>query len=358
MRKYILSFLLFISQVSFGQSDNFVTNGKVYDSATQQPLAGASVFCQNTTIGTITNSEGAFSMRLPKGGYDLVVSYTGYETQDLHINNSNAADLKIELKTKDKSLSEFTVSGSNEVADGLEKYGKFFIDNFIGTTPNAALCVIQNPEVLQFFFSKKRNRLKVKEKEDLVILNNALGYKIKYQLDSFSYEYGTDISTYSGYPFFEELEGTAEQKAIWKVNRLKAYNGSRLHFVRSWYDSTLEDEGFALERVDPSKKVLTTKPIENPYDSAHYAVVENDDVEINWPGRFRVIYKNEMPDKRFLTQYKLPAYLKSQITILDIADSFIIEQNGYFYEQTDIVNTGYWSWEKAAESLPYDYNPD
>lgn len=297
-------------------------------------------------------------MRLPKGGYDLVVSYTGYETQDLHINNSNAADLKIELKTKDKSLSEFTVSGSNEVADGLEKYGKFFIDNFIGTTPNAALCVIQNPEVLQFFFSKKRNRLKVKEKEDLVILNNALGYKIKYQLDSFSYEYGTDISTYSGYPFFEELEGTAEQKAIWKVNRLKAYNGSRLHFVRSWYDSTLEDEGFALERVDPSKKVLTTKPIENPYDSAHYAVVENDDVEINWPGRFRVIYKNEMPDKRFLTQYKLPAYLKSQITILDIADSFIIEQNGYFYEQTDIVNTGYWSWEKAAESLPYDYNPD
>ncbi|MEJ7766810.1 MAG: carboxypeptidase-like regulatory domain-containing protein [Chitinophagaceae bacterium] len=358
MKQYITGLLLLLFQTAICQSDIFITNGKVFDSATQQPLSGASVFCQNTTIGTITNAEGGFSMKLPKGGYDLIISYTGYETQDLHINSSNAADLKIDLLTKDKSMSEFTVSGSNEVADGLLKYGQFFTENFIGSTPNAAQCVIQNPEVLQFYFSKKRNRLKVKEKEDLVIINNALGYKIRYQLDSFSYEYGTDVSTYSGYPFFEELEGTDLQKDIWKQNRLKAYNGSRLHFVRAWYDSTLADEGFALERVDPSKKVLTTKPIEDPYDSSHYAVFENDDVEINRPGRMRVIYKNEMPDKKFLAQYKLPSYLKSQITILDIAAPFIIEQNGYFYEQTDIVNTGYWSWEKAAESLPYDYNPE
>lgn len=340
------------------QSEFFETSGKVYDSATQQPLSGASVFCQNTTIGSITNAEGGFSMKLPRGGYDLIISYTGYETQNLHINSSNATDLKFELLTKDKSMSEFTVSGSNEVTDGLLKYGKFFTENFIGTTPNAAQCIIQNPEVLQFYFSKKRNRLKVKEKEDLVIVNNALGYKIRYQLDSFSYEYGTDVSTYSGYPFFEELEGTDDQKDTWKQNRLKAYNGSRLHFVRAWYDSTLAEEGFALESVDPTKKTLTTKAINDPYDSAHYAVFENDDVEINRPGRMRVIYKNEMPDKKFLAQYKLPAYLKSQITILDIASPFIIEQNGYFYEQTDIVNTGYWSWEKAAESLPYDYNPE
>src|ERR1700709_362611 len=94
MRKYLMALMIFLSQAAFSQSDNFVTNGKVFDSATQQPLAGASVFCQNTTIGTITNSEGSFAMRLPKGGYDLVISYTGYETQDLHINNSNAADIK------------------------------------------------------------------------------------------------------------------------------------------------------------------------------------------------------------------------------------------------------------------------
>ncbi len=358
MKKLLTVLLILIFQTCFSQSETFVTSGKVVDAEGKQPLSGTSVFCQNTTIGTITNNEGGFAIRLPKGGYDLVISYTGYETQSVHINSSNATNLTIELKAKDKSLSEVTVSGSNEVADGLVKYGQFFRDNFIGTTPNAAKCVIQNPEVLQFFFSKKRNRLKIKEKEDLIIINNALGYKIKYQLDSFSYEYGTDISTYSGYPFFEELDGTPEQKESWKQNRIKAYNGSRLHFVRSWYDSTLQDEGFSLEWVDPTKKILTTKPIENPYDSAHYTVGENEDVEINWPGKLRVFYKNEMPDKKFLTQYKLPASLKAQVTILDIADAFVIEQNGYFYEQSDIVNTGYWSWEKVAESLPYNYNPE
>jgi hypothetical protein len=53
----------------------------------------------------------------------------------------------------------------------------------------------------------------------------------------------------------------------------------------------------------------------------------------------------------------LPAYLKSQITILDINDGFVIQQNGYFYDQNDVTNIGYWSWEKMAEALPYDYKP-
>ncbi|MBE7173729.1 MAG: carboxypeptidase-like regulatory domain-containing protein [Williamsia sp.] len=347
----------FFATALFAQTDFFTTNGKVVDATSKQALSGASVFGQNTTLGTVTNAEGAFSLKLPKGGYDLVVSYTGYETQNVHINSSNANGLTIELKAADKTLSEVVISGSTEVADGLAKYGKFFMDNFIGTTLNAELCTIKNPEVLQFFFSKKRNRLKVKAKEDLVVVNNALGYTIKYQLDSFSYDYGTDVSTYSGYPFFQELEGTPEQKELWKNARINAYNGSRLHFMRSWYDSTLEDEGFALEWVDTTKKILTTLPIKNPYDTLHYIEAENNNIEIDWPGKLRVLYKHERPARKFLTQYKLPASMAYQITIMEINDAFVIEENGYFYEQADIVNTGYWSWEKVADLLPYDYNP-
>lgn len=347
----------FSVQTLFAQTDYFTAGGKVLDAVGKQALSGASVFCQNTTLGTVTNAEGAFSLRLPKGGYDLIVSYTGYETQSVHINSSNAGSLSVELKAADKSLSEVVISGSTEVVDGLAKYGKFFTDNFIGTTLNADQCSIKNPEVLQFFYSKKRNRLKVKAKEDLVIVNNALGYTIKYQLDSFSHDYGTDVTTYSGYPFFQEMEGTGQQKELWKNAREIAYNGSRLHFMRSWYDSTLEEEGFAIEQVDTTKRVLTTNPVKDPYDSLRYIAAENNDVEIDWPGKLRILYKNERPSKKFLTQYKLPASLPYQITIMEINDAFVIEQNGYFYEQADIVNTGYWSWEKMADLLPYDYNP-
>lgn len=355
MRTFLSIIMIFAATCCYAQREQFTVMGKVLDSTTGQPLAGASVFCQNTTKGTITNAEGAFAIRLPNGGYDLIISYTGYESIETRISNSTTDSITLVMKQRDLNLSEVVVSASTEVPDGLLKYGTFFLEHFIGTTPNAAFCTIENPTALQFFFSKKRNRLKVKAKEDLVITNKALGYKIRYQLDSFAYEYDNGISTYGGFPFFEEMEGSDEEKEIWNENRAAAYSGSRLHFLRSWYDSTLTENGFRIEWVDTTKERLTTMPVENPYDSLYYQLVDDNDVEINMPGRIRIIYTGEMPDSTYLAESKLPAHLRAQITLLDIAAPFVIEQNGYFYEQSDLINTGYWSWEKVADLLPYDY---
>ncbi len=358
MKYLLLTTLLFSLAVSVFSQQSFTANGQVLDSATKQPLAGASVFCQNTTIGAVTSSEGKFKLQLPAGGYDLIISYTGYETQELRINNTNAADLTIDLKAKDKSMEEVVIATSTADPNGLAKYGKFFMNNFIGSTPNADSCIVQNPEALLFFFSKKRNRLKVRSKEDLVINNYSLGYKIRFALDSFTYEYGSDVSTYTGYPFFEEISGTAAQQEQWKKNRIAAYKGSRLHFMRSWYDSTLKEENFFLEWVDPSQKTIKTFDVENPYDVFHYTRDENNDIEINWKdSRLKVAYRGALPDKTFLVQNKLPLYLRGQITVLDIRDVFTIEPNGYFSEQADVINTGYWSWKKMADALPNNYDP-
>jgi hypothetical protein len=356
MKKLLFVLLTFISFSSFAQQE-FTAAGKITDSTGSTALAGASVFCQNTTLGTISNSEGMFSLKLPNGGYDLIISYTGYETQVVRINSSNAANLLIAMKQKDKSLQEVAVVGTNEVPDGLAKYGKFFTDNFLGNDTNAALSKIQNPEALQFYFRKKTNRLKVKAKEDLIIVNEALGYKIKFQLDSFAHEYNSGISVYTGFPFYEELPGTDEQKLLWKQNRGKAYKGSRLHFVRSWYAHNLEKDGFALEKVDSASKTLKTTPIENPYDSSIYQVIENNDAEITYNGKMRIIYKNALPNPQYLRENKMPLQIKAQISILDISEGFVIQQNGYFYDQNDVINIGYWSWQKLADELPYDYTP-
>ncbi|MEO6315448.1 MAG: carboxypeptidase-like regulatory domain-containing protein [Chitinophagaceae bacterium] len=356
MKKLLCCLFTCMSFTLFAQQE-FTTSGKITDSASSLPLNGASVFCQNTTLGTITNSEGAFSLNLPNGGYDMIVSYTGYETQVIRISNAHAANLSIVMKQKDKSLQEVAVVGTNEVADGLAKYGKFFTDNFLGNDTNAARTKIQNPEALQFYFRKKTNRLKVKAKEDLIVLNEALGYKIKFQLDSFAHEYNNGSSVYTGFPFYEELPGTEEQKLVWKQNREKAYRGSRLHFVRSWYAHNLEKDGFALELVDPTSKTLKTTPIENPYDSALYQTIENNDIEINFNGKMRILYKNARPDPQYIRENKMPASINAQISILDITDGFVIQQNGYFYDQNDVVNIGYWSWLKMADDLPYDYVP-
>ena len=342
--------------LSMAQQKDFAVLGKVIDSATRQPLQGASAFCQNTTHGTITNNEGLFFLRLPNGGYDLVVSFMGYSKQVLRISsNQTLADtILIELVKEEKTMTEVAVVASNEVADGFTKYGSFFTNHFIGTTPNASQCILRNPEALRFFYTKKRNRLKVTAKEDLIIENYALGYTIRYQLDSFSYDYNSNVSQFTGYPFFQEMDSTEAVKQQWKKNRAKTYLGSRLHFMRSMYDSLASEEGFIVERLDDDRNSVKGTVIKNLYDSSLY-VADSNDVTINWAGRYRVSYKTVLPDKRFLEEFKLPANTRMQVTLVDVPDGFVIEENGYFYEQYDVINTGYWAWKKLAELLPYNY---
>lgn len=348
--------LLFCSVVAAGQDKQFSVLGKVIDGTTGQPLIGASVYCDNTTHGTITNNEGLFFLRLSNGGYDLVITYTGYSKATHRLsNNAPLADtLVIELNKEEKSLTEVAVVASNEVPDGLEKYGQFFMDRFIGTTPNAALCRIENPEVLHFFYSKKRNRLKVTAHEDLIISNYALGYTVRYQLDSFSYDYNAAISLYTGSPFFIEMDSTEEMKALWKKNRALTYTGSRLHFMRALYDNMVMEEGFIVEKLETDSQDIISTIITDIANEEDY-VADSADVTINWSGRYRISYRHAPPHPSFLTELNLPPDMKFQVTVIDCPNGFVIEENGYFYEQHDVVNTGYWAWKKLAELLPYDY---
>ena len=342
--------------VSLAQAKTFTIIGKVIDAESKQPMSNASAYCQNTTQGTISNSQGLFYMRLPNGGYDMVVTYTGYEKKIMRIsdNQPSTDTMVIELAKADQSLSEVAVVASTEDPEGLTKYGKFFNENFIGNSGLSSQCIIQNPEILHFYYSKKRNRLKIMAKEDLIILNYALGYKIRYQLDSFSYDYSSNITQYTGSPLFQEMDSTEEVKAQWKKNRAHTYLGSRLHFMRSFYDSTLIQEGYIIEKLNEDPQNVKGTFVTNPYNEQDF-LVDSGDVEVSWTGRYRISYGKVYPDKQFLEEYKLPPATRFQITVLDVSDGFVIEKNGYFYEQYDVINSGYWAWKKLAELLPYDY---
>jgi len=71
LRCFLLSLLTVSSVITYGQ---FSVSGKIVDSATKEPLSSASVYCQNTTIGTTTNKDGEFSLQLKSGGYELIIS--------------------------------------------------------------------------------------------------------------------------------------------------------------------------------------------------------------------------------------------------------------------------------------------
>ncbi len=155
----------------------------------------------------------------------------------------------------------------------------------------------------------------------------ALGYRIRYQLDSFTHEYGSGITQYTGYPLFEEMQGTEEQKNTWTSNRETAYYGSLLHFMRAYYDSTLGDSGFKLELVD--EKGGKNRKVNNPYDSS-IAIQENNELEFHAGRKMRIVYPLEKPEELYLQKNKLSANTTIQVSLVDFLDTIVIEQNGYF----------------------------
>ncbi|RYY58365.1 MAG: carboxypeptidase-like regulatory domain-containing protein, partial [Chitinophagaceae bacterium] len=313
-------------------------SGKIIDSSTKEPLSGASVYCQNTTIGSASNKQGEFSLDLKPGGYDLVVTFTGYQPRQLRISSTDGKIPDIEMAKEEKSLGEVVIKTSSEVKDGWTKYGKFFVEHFIGTTPNAGQTTLLNPEALKFFLLKKSNKLRVLATEPLRIENRALGYNMRYELDSFIYNYNNEINSYRGFCLYTEMEGSDSLKAVWARNRQETYKGSKLQFMRSYYDSTITEDGWVISLLDEQDKTKFNK-LENIYDTTYYGALDSTmQVEVWFPRKISVQFMRQRPDPAYLKQYNLPKDVLLQISYVDMRDPIAIQENGYFYDQRDWIN--------------------
>ena len=89
-----------------------ICKGLVKD-ATGESVIGASVVVKGTTNGTITDFDGNFSLDGIKKGDVIVISYVGYQTQEIKWNGS---PLNVILKEDSKTLSEVV-----EVGYGTQK---------------------------------------------------------------------------------------------------------------------------------------------------------------------------------------------------------------------------------------------
>ncbi|MGH2564821.1 MAG: carboxypeptidase-like regulatory domain-containing protein [Ginsengibacter sp.] len=359
---FLLTSLLLTSNFIFCQETYYTLKGKVIDKNTRAPLQGASVFAQNSTFGEATNADGNFIIRLPNGGYTLVVTFTGYEKQSIRVNNASSQNdsLIFEMNPEVKSLEAVSIVISNEVKDGWQKYGTFFTQNFIGQSKFAQQCVIKNPEVLHFYFYKKKNRLKVLAKEPLLVDNFALGYTLKFAIDSFINEYSTNTNLFIGYPLFQEMQGTPEQQQEWTKNRAAAYKGSMLQFVRGIFNKTLTEDGFELQFIVTTNEQETPIPLQNLYGALNYDKDDSTNTVEFRPNQneMAIIYRDK-PEQAYL-DLNPDSKKDFQLSTLNFTpgESIVIEQNGYYYDQTDITTNGYLAFKKIGDMLPYDYKPD
>lgn len=78
-----------------------LVSGTVYDD-NKRPLIGVSILIKGTTIGTITDLKGNFTLRLPKDCETLLLNYVGMETRELE-NTCNGEMAEIIMIAKEQS---------------------------------------------------------------------------------------------------------------------------------------------------------------------------------------------------------------------------------------------------------------
>ena len=84
-------------------------SGRVTDAATGEPLVGVTIVIRGTSIGTATDVNGVFELRVPEDSDVLVVSYIGYITQTISIENQTL--FNIELQQDIAMLDDLVVVG-------------------------------------------------------------------------------------------------------------------------------------------------------------------------------------------------------------------------------------------------------
>lgn len=353
-------------------------SGRVIGAGDRQPLPFANVFLSNTTRGTVTNDKGEFSLtQVPPGIQELVVSYVGFQTRTRQIRTDSASALVITLEPASGELAEVKVRSRKDKF--WREHLEIFKAQFLGTGANARQTEILNPDVIWITEDSTKQWLSVGAREPLVIQNEALGFRIKYQLEAFAYSEKQQYMSYVGYPVFEEMTSkSTESVEIWRKNRDRAYYGSLIHFFRSLKDHRLQAEGYEVHRMaDPADSPLNAMGMEskkwsraqlpkyNSYFVSEDLLGEADLLNTRLSGeaegvtRFRgavqVVYRKETETIAFSRQNVVK---KPQTSVIQMLGQAVrIQPNGQFFPALDVLVSGSFASDKLADALPFDYQP-
>lgn len=112
MKKIILIFALLFTALSFAQTGSI--SGTLTDKEyNNEPLAFANVLIKGTTTGTTSDFDGLFAFNdLELGQYTLVVSFVGYETQEVvvTVEENKVSEVSVAMAASAASLDEVVLA--------------------------------------------------------------------------------------------------------------------------------------------------------------------------------------------------------------------------------------------------------
>ena len=216
--------------------------GRVVNDKNNEPVSGASVYINSTTIGTTTNSNGEFLINTTRQGFaELIISSVGYEFL-IHKIELGKSDLKylFRIKPKVEEMRNVLVLSPSM----RQKWLKKFKENFLGITTAAEKCTIENEDEILFEKGLKNDEMIAYSDVPLIITNKEFVYRIHFQLIQFYYNPAERRTSFIGFSRFEDLKDKVTNR--WEKNRRDYYYGSTAHFFDALIKNNLDEEDFAI----------------------------------------------------------------------------------------------------------------
>lgn len=339
-----------------------VLEGMVFDSKTQESLPGATIYLDGTTISTITDDKGNFSINTRNSNATLVVSFVGYTTYRLE-NPLQYQNKKIKILLVEQSISlDEVVVGKGPFS--RKQMMKVFREQFLGESKAGSSCRIENEDDIILYYDVSKNTLNASARNPLKIKNNHLEYEVNFDLEELVVQYNYKSldkfnqrqSFFSGTTFYKDI---AKGKKANK-KRAEAFHGSATHFALTLANNTWQKEdirlfveGFpanpddyfqvkdtlALKKVtlikDPQKSVKKFKKEKGA--SGHIVISESNEYEMK-PTNFNILYK------------------KDKQSIVEFVDKVLyVDRNGNYSPIYGILYGGHIGSLKAGDMLPTDY---
>ena len=352
-------FFLF-SLFHFTLSAQVNISGKVLSDESGEPIVGASVYINNSSIGTMSNAEGGYHLHnvLP-GTYEIIVSHIGYEPL-VHRVEVKSVDLRFtfRLEARVKQMRNILIM----TKDQRKAKMKIFMDQFLGITLAAERSTLINEEDVLFEADENPSAFRAFSELPLEIINRELGYRIFFELKEFFIDQQSGKTYFYGFTRYEDLEKGNPDK--WKRNRQKYYQGSTMHLYHSMNKGNAEDQGFSFFRIgsinSDGKGTMAKTMVRTTAGSLLFVDSIPQKKYLDWKGDIIVQYNKDPYYKYFLLKKvmvmgSLPRGIQTTITMLQ-APAYL-DANGVLENPLSVQYGGFWGYERLANMLPVNYKP-
>ncbi len=335
-------------------------NATIIDRKSGIPVENVFVFFDNSSIGTLSDENGNFSLVSAADQFTTIVfSHLNYQQKYIEVDKWQDTILMIprpHILTKAEVVAKASPKSKR-------RWTKQFRTAFIGADVSEKDVTIENEDVL--LFKVENDWLIASSADPLRIINQKLGYAMAFYLNEF--RMGPEsVVEYAGSVFFEELEGSKKERAKYKRARKKVYRRSSRKFFKSILERPLHELDYSVgysKYASEQSNFVDFRPLDSltilPLDSNIYQLNVADALTIIDLNIITAYQRGDLKTQELGMQMINEAQTREAISHLwPRSNKIIFNKYGRILNARDVEEFGYWAGIRVGYLLPLDYDPN